>query len=90
MLRTNFIIATLYCLAITFGLSFHWSHDGEVAERSKARVTALVVLKEIVELALLSGQFLNIRPRVWPQYFTLEMLDDEREFFEELGPLRQL
>lgn len=44
-----------------------------------------VVLKEIGELTILILLFLNIRPRRWPQFFTLEMNENNSELIEGLN-----
>lgn len=46
-------------------------------------------MKELFELILLIGQYYNVRPRVWPQFFSLDMHEDQQEFFEELDPVRR-
>ena len=52
-------------------------------------LSALVVIKEVGEYCLLFSLYVNVKPRFWPIYFTLDMDENLREFyFEELAPQR--
>ena len=88
-MRINALIGTLYTIGITFALNLHWGHDGIYGQRSYQELTTLVIMKELFELILLIGQYYNVRPRVWPQFFSLDMHEDQQEFFEELDPVRR-
>ncbi len=73
MLALNACLALVYSLAIISALS---THMGSTQDWNHPRLTLEVLLKECVEVSLLSLFYFNIRPRDWPAFFTLEMHED--------------
>ena len=87
MLRFNAILGITYNLAILVGLNCHWGRNGIPGERSKDGLISFCIIKEILELSLLTLLLINVRPRDWPRFFSIDMGPDQAEFFEELDPL---
>ena len=68
MLRNHCLLSIVYTIMILFGLGF--STRTELGAKSLAN---LVIIKEVVETAIIWSVLLNLRPRDWPQYFTLDI-----------------
>ena len=76
MLRVNAIMGITYNLAIVVGLNCHWGQNGIPGKRSKDGLISFCIIKEILEISLLTLLFMNVRPRNWPSFFMLDMTED--------------
>lgn len=85
MLRVNEVLGIFYCLGIIVGLNCHWSTEGEPGRRNGVTMTIFVMSKEFLELAILTWLYLNVRPRIWPNFFSLEVGVGDHLFHDVLG-----
>ena len=42
-----------------------------------------IIVKELFEFIALTSLYLNVRPRIWPHFFSLELYEEQREFLQE-------
>ena len=94
ILRGNLVIADVYFLAVLFGLLTHATlifpaeEDLQgmvtVHEEPVRNLTAIIFLKELVELAILTFLFINVRPRTWPQFYSLEIGTNQLDWLDEM------
>ena len=75
ILTRNLLIGLVYTFLVLIGLSLHsfWEYP-----RSYNHVgfNVLIFSKETIELVILVLMFVNVRPRNWPAFFSLEMGED--------------
>ena len=87
MLWANLFIALLYTLMILCTLVYYqfwakpeetlsWMRNDLILGRSKPHPTLLISIKEYVEFMLLLALYINVRPRNWPPFFSLELHED--------------
>lgn len=70
MLLNNNMIGLIYAFTVLVAL-----FSNNVYHSSK-NSPFFVVVKELFELSVLSSLYLNMRPRIWPQFFTLELYEE--------------
>ena len=83
MLVLNLAIGIVYALVILISLSTttarynHAENENEMGllspVRSMDHPARVIIPKELGEFLLLVCLYFNVRPRHWPQFFTLEM-----------------
>ena len=74
-------LGTFYSAAIVVSYNVNWyiGSTQDVLMRSPGSLSTTAIVKEVCELALIVGLYLNLRPRVWPQFFFSEMREESRE-----------
>ena len=80
MLVFNLAIGLVYALVIlisliTMTVRYQQVENKEEASpfRSMENPAKVIIPKELGEFLLLACMYFNVRPRTWPQFFTLEM-----------------
>ena len=91
MLVFNLAIGIVYALVILISLitmtvrSHHIENEDESGPfRAMENPAKVIVPKELGEFLLLACLYFNVRPRNWPQFFTLEMNENNRGFLDGL------
>ena len=81
MMKCHCMLSIIYFILIICGVSFHDTLSRKLLQYEtnseiEATLAKIVICKELVEIVLLGSMFINLRPRNWPQYFTLDVSYD--------------
>ena len=78
MLKCHCILSSLYLVNIIYGVTMHDKfsiniHASETLQVYNFNLNKVVFTKELVEILVISGILINLRPREWPQFFSLDV-----------------
>ena len=76
MLVCNLVLAIAYCMGVIAGLNSHERTESEENGIADLNLSALIFVKELTEILILAGLYINVRPRLWPELFVLDMRED--------------
>ena len=84
ILRCHLLLAVLYIAIIVVGLCVHDSilvrlqvlRTESTSEAYIKYLSKILLSKELTEILLIGCIIINVRPRLWPRYYTLDVAYD--------------